>query len=301
MLKRLYTILGATGHIGLVLSQELLRRGHHVRALGRSPKKLGILKTLGAETISFENYTDEDALRHVFLKADAVFSFIPPNYAVDDNLAYQELVGKAIKTAIKKAKVHHVLNLSSIGAELSEGTGPILGLHRNEKALNTLSGVSILHLRASYFMENLLGYIESIKESGTIADAMDSNAPFPMVATQDIGRKAAEIMDQLNFKGQSIFDFTGPKEVTMNEAASILGNAIGKTDIKYVQLSYEDYEQGMIKEGFKPDFAKLIVEMTRAGNEGRLHMTQPITLEHRGKTTLEEWAKDFARIAAKGA
>lgn len=286
--------MGATGQIGHVLTQELLKRGHHVRALGRNPKKLGILKTQGAETIPFEDFTDEEALRHAFLKADAIFSFIPPNYTVEDNLAYQELVGKAIKSAIKKAKVRHVLNLSSVGAELPEGTGPILGLHKHEKVLNSLSGVSILHLRPTYFMENLLGFIESIKTSGTMASASLGDGPIPMVATRDIGKKAAEILDQLNFKGQSIFDFSGPKDVSMNEAAAILGNAIGKPDLKYVQVSYAEYEQALIAKGFKPNFAALIVEMTRTENEGRLRMTQAITLEHRGKTTLEEFAKDFA-------
>lgn len=294
MAKNTYAIMGATGHIGLVLTEELLKKGHKVRAIGRDKNKLQMLKEKGAEILA-SSMDDASALTEAFKGCDAIFSFLPPGYTVDDPVALQDKVGEAIKQALLKSKVQYILNLSSIGANLSEGTGPIKGLHRHEKRLNTLPNVNILHLRPGYFMENFLWDIPSIKNAGVLGSALNLDLPLAMVATRDIGLKAADLLSSLNFTGQTVLEFIGPREVTMKAATEVLGKAIGKPDLKYMQLPPAEAEKKMLAAGMKPNLVKLLLEMYKAFNEGKIELTQQTTPDHRGKTTLEDFSKIFAQ------
>lgn len=294
-------IVGGTGNIGHVLVLELLKRGHHVKALGRDQHKLTELKSKGAEIVAAQNGTTAEILTQAFAGADAIFSIIPPNYTSDDYGAFQDKFGEALKTAIQKNTIPYVLNLSSIGAQLPEGTGPIAGLHRHEQRLNTLNKTHILHLRPGFFMENLLQSIETIRLTGSIGTALRSDLPIGMIATRDIAWRAAEILDRLDFKGHTVFELEGPKALTMADAAKIIGTVIGKPDLKYVQYPYDEAEKGMTSFGIKPKTAALFIEMYRSFNEGRIHSTQKITAEHQGKTTFEEFAQIFLQTKEKAA
>ncbi len=293
MSKKTYAVMGATGHIGQVLTEKLLEKGHTVKALGRDEKKLSGLKAKGAQTFS-PAFDDAKALAEAFKGSDGVFVMIPPSYAAEDFAAYQDHTGEAIAKAIQDSGVKHVVSLSSIGAEQPSGTGPIAGLYRQEQRLNKLSGVHILHIRPSSFMENQYWSIPVIKTAGVNGSPAPGNFPIPTVATQDIAVKVAELLDQLQFTGREAFDFTGPQEYTLTQVTTALGKAIGKPDLAYVQFSYDDVKKGMVGSGMKPGMADLMIEMHKAGNEGKLHPTQNLTGEHRGKTTIEEFAKGFA-------
>lgn len=292
-------VMGATGQIGHVLVEELLKFGHTVRALGRDMKKLKILETKGAKVypVVFE---DARALSEAFQGTDAVFSLLPPSYGADDFGAYQDKVGEAIVAALTKTKVSRVLNLSSLGANVSKGAGPVNGLHRHETRLNQMQGLNVLHLRPGYFMENLFWSIPLIKAQGINGGAIRGDIPIGMVATQDIARKAAELLHRLEFVGNSVYEFVGPKEITLEQATACIGKAIGKPDLKYVTFSYEDARQGMFSSGMKASITGLLVEMAQAFNEGRIRPTQPLTPDHKGPTSFDGFAKGIAEAYQSG-
>ncbi len=299
MTKRSFAIMGATGQIGRVVTERLLERGHEVRALGREAKKLDALRAKGAKTSPLK-FDDGNALAETFRGTTAVFTMIPPAYDVEDYGRWQDRVGEATVAALKKAGTAHVVDLSSIGAHLAEGTGPIKGLHRQEKRLEGLPGLSVLHLRPSWFMENFLWSIPPIREHGVNGSALRGDLKLPMVSTKDIGERAADLLDRLDFRGRSVLEFAGPRPVVLIEATTVLGKAIGKPDLKYVQFPYPEAERAMIGAGMKPNFAALILEMDRALNEGKIEPTQTPGPENRGKTTIEEFAKVFARAYTTG-
>jgi len=290
MTKNTYAVLGATGHIGKILAETLLKKGNRVRAIGRDKEKLKALAEKGAETfsVSFDNPAE---LTKAFVGNDAVFCLIPPGYAVDDYGVFQDKVGEAIKQALTRSNIRYVLNLSSLGANEPEGTGPIKGLYRHEKRLNSIPNLNVVHLRPGFFMENLLMSLPLIKSSEKIGFPLRSDLSIPMIATKDIGMKAAEILQALNFSGQSVFDMAGPREWTMEEATSAIGKAIGHHQLKYAQLSFQDAEKGMLSLGLKPKMVKLMLEMYQAFNEEKIMQRERYTPEHRGKTTIEEFAK----------
>lgn len=295
MPNKSYAILGATGHIGSALVQNLLKRGHNVKAIGRDEIKCGDLESCGAEVIVIKDFSNASELAEAFKGVDAVFSFIPPAYTAGDIASYQDKIGEAIKSAIQKNKIHYIVNLSSIGAQLPEKTGIIKDLYRHEQRLNSLSDVHILHLRPGYFMENLLFMIPMIQQSGSLSSPVRGDLPIPMIATKDIANKAAEFLDKLDFKGHTIFELFGPKAITLVEAAKVLGKSINKPDLHYVQLAYQDAEKAMQAMGMKKSATGLMIEMYRGMNEGLIHPTQKMAMDHLGKTTIEEFARTFAQ------
>jgi uncharacterized protein YbjT (DUF2867 family) len=290
MTKRNFAIMGATGHVGSMLAEELLKEGHHVRAIGRDKKKLQSLKEKGAEIIQ-GNFEDHQTLLKAFQNCDGVFTMLPPAYNVEDFEAYQDRIIESICQAVEKSGVEHVVNLSSIGAQLASGTGPIKGLHRLEEALNQIPGVNVVHLRPGYFMENFFWSIPLIKMRGVSGSALKGDIALPMIAARDIGQKAAELLDQLQFQGKTVFELSGPKMLTMEEATTILGKAIGKPDLKYRQFPLSDAEKGMVSIGLKLNAARMLLEMQQAMNENKILPTQSLTGEHLCKTTMETFAK----------
>lgn len=294
--KRVIAVTGATGQIGRVLTEELLARGHAVRAIGRDAEKLARLEKEGAETVSAD-FTDGRALARAFAGVDAVFSLVPPSYGAEDFGAYQDRAGTAIAGAIRVSGVKHVLSLSSIGAHLAEGNGPIRGLHRHERRLDELEGASVLHLRPGYFMQNFLWSIPLLQAKEILSGSIRPDVPLPLISTNDIGRKAAELLDRLDFPRRAVLEIAGPSSVTLSEAARIVGEALGRA-VSYVPVSYEEETQALLNAGMKPSISTLLVEMSRGYNEGRIAPTQELTRDHRTPTSFSIFAKELARLVA---
>jgi len=177
-------------------------------------------------------------------------------------------VSESIVRALEIAGVKNVVNLSSVGAELATGTGPIKGLHLFEERLNGIRKLNVLHLRAAYFMENTLGNIGLINSQGITGGAIRGDLAMPMIATRDIAAVAAERLIKRDFSGASIRYLLGQRHLTMIESAKIIGAKIGKDALSYVQFPYADAEKAMIAMGLSPDMSRNYVEMSRAFNEG---------------------------------
>lgn len=288
-------VTAATGHIGKVLVEELLRRKEKVRALGRDPKKLEPLAKAGAETLSLD-LTDPAAVKKSFQGAEAVFTLVPPNYAAPNLLDYYGKIGQVYVDALKDTGVKWVVNLSSIGAHLPEKTGPIKALHQLEQKLNTLSDVNILHLRPPYFMENLFVNLGLIKGKGINGSPLKADLVIPMIATQDIARFAAERLAKRDFKGHTVLELHGQRELSMTEATRALGKAIGKPDLPYIQFPYDEALKAMTTMGLSQSVAESLIEMNQAFNEGVVKPTQPRSAVSTTPTSIEVFAQTFAAV-----
>jgi uncharacterized protein YbjT (DUF2867 family) len=184
------TVMGATGHVGGRIAELLLESGETVQALGRSAEKLAALARRGANTLTGDA-GDAGFLTKAFRDADAAFTLLPPDVRATDYRHKQDAQGEAIVTAIRESGLRHVVFLSSVGADLAEGTGPIAGLHAQEERLQRLSGVNVLILRAGYFFENFFDSVGLIKQQGINGGPIAPDLPFPMIATGDIADVAA--------------------------------------------------------------------------------------------------------------
>lgn len=296
----MYAITGATGNIGSKVADILLARGEKVRLVSRDAARLQHYMEKGAEA-AVGDLTDVRFLTDTFKGVKAVFSMIPPNYGARDFRSYQNLVGTSIATAVVNAGVTHVVNLSSQGADLPRGTGPIAGLHDQEERLNGLRDLNVLHLRCTYFMENLLLNVPLIHEHGFAGSAVRGDLKFAMIATRDIAGRAAGHLLVLDFSGKSHRDLLGQRDLTLQEAFTVIGRRIGISSLKYVQFSYEDAARAMVDLGISPNLSSLYIEMSKALNAGLFAVNRPRTAENSTPTTIEEFAEIFAEAYAAGA
>ncbi len=293
----MYAITGATGNTGKRIAEALLAKGERVRVIGRSAERLKPLAEHGAEPFvaSLDNV---DAMTRALRGASAAYLLIPPAYAEPDFRGYQNRVGQALAEAVTAARVSHVVNLSSVGAHLAERVGPIKGLHDQEQRLNRLAGVHVLHLRPVSFMENTLFNVGLIKQAGINGTPLRADLAIPMIATQDIAAIATRRLLALDFSGKTTQELLGHREMSMVEATRIMGMAIGKPDLPYIQFPYEEAEKAMIGTGMSPNMACTFIEMYRAFNDAVLRPTEPRSAANTTPTSFEAFAKTFAAAYA---
>jgi len=294
------TVTGATGNIGKDLVERLLEGGRRVRAVARHADRLAPLVKRGAEAFAGD-VANTSFLAEAFQGAEVVFAMVPPDYAADDMRAYQWRIAASLTQAMKRARVPRVVALSSIGAGLPSETGPIAGLHEFEERLAEVPGLSSVVLRPAFFMENHLASIPLIRAKGINAGAVQADLPLQMIATRDIASTAAELLAAPTFEGREVRDLLGPRDHSMMEATSILGAAIGKPSLPYIELSSEDAHQALLGAGFSESAADSMVEMYRAFNEGRVQETVRRSASNSTPTTLEKFAREvFAPAYRKG-
>lgn len=286
----MFVLMGSNGNITSKAAKLLLSQGEKVRVIGRNASALAALKQAGAE-IAVGDAGNVDFLAGAFHGATAVYVMIPPSYGSPDMRKYQTQLGETIAQAIVKSGVKRIVHLSSIGAHLPAGTGPIAGLHEQEQRLNRIAGLDLLHLRPAYFMENHLHAVGLIAAFGVYPSMDKSDVPGAVIATQDIAAVVARELVHPSKRG--ILHLRAPKLYTFQEAASILGAAIGKPDLKHVQADPAQAKAGMTQHGFSQNAADQFEEMAIAMSDGRIASSFETGPTEMGATTLEQFAPVF--------
>jgi uncharacterized protein YbjT (DUF2867 family) len=221
---------------------------------------------------------------------------LPPITSRED----QERESDAIAKAAKDSGLRYAVHLSSYGAHVPKGTGPVEGLHSSEQKLNAIGGLNVLHLRAAYFMENNLASIAMIREKGIVGHALLPNLKLPMIATRDVGDYAASRLLALDFSGKHARELLGERELSMTEATAAIGRGIGIPDLRYEQFSYDQFEQGLKQAGFSPKKAAVYAEMFKAINVGLLAAVEPRSPENSTATSFENFVLDVFAPAYHG-
>jgi uncharacterized protein YbjT (DUF2867 family) len=237
--------------------------------------------------------TDAGALTKAFHGADSAYVMIPPNITSKDPLGYSNRVSDAIAAAVKQAGTKNVVALSSIGAELPSGTGPVVGLHNLEQKLNQIPSANVLYLRAGYFMENTLPQANAIRQMGSAVGPLRSDLKVPMIASRDIGAAAADVLLHPTIHGKQTRELHGQRDLSYNEVASVLGNAVGNSGLKYVQVPDDQFRGALVQMGMSEQVANLLVEMTQALNAGKMHALEPRTPQNTTPTSYETFAAEI--------
>ena len=279
-------IVGASGNTGSVVAETLLGRGEKVRVISRKAEHVARFTKKGAEAFTADA-TDAAALSKAFAGANAAYVMIPPKIDAPDVRDYQERVTDNLAGAIRKAGIQHVVALSSVGADKTEKTGPVVGLHKLEGKLSVINDLHAIYLRAGYFMENLLPQTNVIRSFGFVGGPFRPDLALPMIATHDIGAAAGELLAERNFKGKEVRELLGPREVTYPEAASVIGKAIGRPDLKYNQLPNQQLKQAFMQMGMSESAAGLILEMAESMNSGHMAPLETRSGRNTTKTSIE--------------
>ncbi len=256
----MFVLLGSNGQITSQLARLLLAQGHPIRVVGRNAGALAPLAAAGAE-IAVGDAADARFLAQAFAGATAAYTMIPPCYAEPDMRDAQDRIGEAIAQALQQARVPRVVSLSSIGAELTAGTGPIAGLHAQERRLDALAGIDLLHLRPGSFMENLLPLAGVVAAAGVLPGMEAPDAAIPMVATRDVAAVAARELVSPTHRGVLVLHAAGP--ISMRAAAALLGQAIGRDALAYFQSPAAQVKEQLLEAGFSEDAADQMEALAR--------------------------------------
>jgi len=291
----MYVILGASGNTGSIIADSLLARGKKVRVVGRDAGRLQRFVRQGAVAFTGD-VSDAVVLAKAFRGARAAYLMLPPITSRRD----QERESDAIAEAVKQSGLPYAVHLSSYGAHVPEGTGPVTGLHSSEQKLNAIAGLNVLHLRAAYFMENNLAAISMIQEMGIFGHALLPGLKMPMIATPDVGNYAAQRLLDLNFSGKQTRELLGERDLSMAEATAIIARGIGKPHLRYEQFTYDQVRLALTQTGFSPKKAAVYIEMFEAINAGLLAAQEPRSPENTTTTSFEEFVRDVFAPAYHG-
>jgi uncharacterized protein YbjT (DUF2867 family) len=280
-------LMGAAGNVGSKVADLLLGRGEEIRVLehGRS---LQALEERGAEVVKGDARSVE-TLRELFAGAGAAFVLLPDDLADPQFVATRSAISRALATALAERSVGHVVALSAVGADREDMTGPPAGLREYERRLSALEDVDVLVLRPASYMDYLLMNIPLIQARHINGSAIDGDRRFPMVATLDVAREAAERLARRDFSGHGVKLLLGPEDVSMREATAALGARLGLPELPYVEFPPDDMRAALVGAGMSDEAASLVVDMQLGLNAGRPFDTVRRTASSTTPTRLEEF------------
>jgi len=294
-------VTGSLGYVSTPLTEELIKKGHSVTVISSKAEKQAAIEALGAKA-AIGTMEDVDFLTDTFADADAVYcmlapggNFADPNNSASTIIARAEAVANNYVQAIQRSGVKRVVYLSSIGADMKKDSGLIIIHHNAENILNKLpSDVNISFMRPSGFYKNLFAFVHSIKSQGIIAARYGGDDRNIFVSAIDI---ADAIIDELESRvlGRKVC-YVASEELTCDEAAGILGAAIGKPDLKWLSISDEQQFNGYKAFGMNDSLAHQFVEMNASIHNGKFYEDYNRNKPTLGKVKLKDFAKEFAAV-----
>ncbi len=284
-----------TGQIGSKLANILLDRKSDVTLIARHPEKVKHLTSRGAKVIAGE-HNDPALVEQAVRGADALFWLTPADMTSHDPLGMARRMAEAGASVIRRHPELHVVELSSAGAFLPSGTGPIVGHYETEEKFRA-AGKNIVSLRPNEFMENLFFSMPTIIAQGAIYTTLQGSEKAPFIATQDIAEVAAEFLLK-PIDGHHVIDIVGPQELSLDEWARIAGQAVDR-QIHVVTIPGDKLKAAMGQAGMSPEMAGLLVEMEEAYRriQGPFQGDQKRT----GKVTFAQFAREVFAPAYKKA
>jgi len=292
-------VTGSLGHIGKPLTKELVEKGHEVTVISSKAERQADIEALGAKA-AIGSIEDIPFLSRTFSGADVVYTMIPPtdfrNSDQDLVALCRQLAGNFAE-AITKAGVKRMVHLSSIGAHMEKNSGLILGHHAGEVILNELQDVDITFMRPTAFYYNLLGFLPIIKNAGIITSNYGGDDVVSWVSPIDI---AAAIAEEITAPAtHRKVRYVASEDLSCNEVASILGEAIGKPELKWTTISNEQMLESVLAFGMPKQIAAAYVEMNASMHSGELfedyYKNRPVL----GKVKLKDFTKEFAAAFAQ--
>lgn len=233
---------------------------------------------------------------------------IPLSFTETDLGEYLRRIAKNYVQALNATKVSRVVVMS----------GWVADLIKSENLENEFDGLeaSVTFMRPGSFYTNFYQSIDLIKGKGLMGKLLtlrysglwalltgktgllmgncggDDRIIF--VSPKDIAEAVAE--ELLLRPEQNTVRYVGSEELTCNEAAGIIGTAIGKPWLKWVLLTDKAMLQGLKMAKLPEKLAETLVEMQAAMHSGKplenFHHHQP----KMGKVKLAEFAKEFTRV-----
>ena len=289
-----YVITGSLGNISKPLAEQLIAAGHDVTIITSKESKRADIQSLGAKAL-VGSLEDGAFVAHAFTGSDAVYLMIPPNFGVTNWLGYQMTIADNFTKALVANGVKYAVVLSSVGAHMRKGAGPIDGLAYLETEIEKLPNVQAVFLRPSYFYTNLFQQAGMIKHAGIMGSAQPADHKLVLTHPSDIADVAYEVLSNLSFTGHTV-RYIASDESTWQHVCEVLTKAVGKEGTPYVEFTDEQSYAGMLQAGLSEEIATGYRNMGHALRSKQMEADYWNNRPTLGKVKLADFAKEFAAV-----
>lgn len=277
----MYAITGITGKVGGALARSLLAENLPVRAVLRDAAKAAEWRARGC-AIAIAEMDDAASLAAAFNDVGGVFILPPSEFDPEPGFPEARRVIDAVTGALGQARPTKVVCLSTIGADAPHEN---LLTQRTllEQALGGL-GLPVTFLRPGWFMENAQWDIPAARDEGVLRSFLQpADKPFPMIATQDVGRTAAALLRE-DFSGAHVVELEGPTRVSPNDVARAFAAALGRP-VSVEIVPRESWEAIFRAQGTRNPEPR--IRMIDGFNEGWIDFADQGRAARKGATTIE--------------
>lgn len=283
----MYAITGITGNVGGATARALINAGKRVRGVVRNKAKAADWEKAGAELV-VADLNDADSLNEAFRGCEGVLVVVPPSFDPQAGFPEARAIGAKLKSALEAARPGRVVYLSTIGAQANQSN--LLTQHTIiEQAIGSLT-LPLAIIRPAWFMENCSWDVGPAKERGVISSFLQPlDKPVPMVATADIGKLAARILQE-QWSGHRIIELEGPERVTPNDVAGTFAKVLSKP-VRAEIVPHESWETLFKSQGMKNPMPR--IRMLDGFNEGWIDFEGGAAEHFRGSITLHDIIGDL--------
>ena len=288
-----YVVFGVTGRTGAAAADALLRSRHPVRVVVRDPAQGRPWAERGAE-VAVADLTDLASMTKALSQVQGAYVVSPQQYHREDLFERVDLIADITARAAVAADVPRLVALSSVGADRESGTGWI-GMNRMFEQRLREAGASTIFLRAAYFMENWMPMVGQAVRSGTLPTFLaPPRRPLPMVATVDVGRTAAALLQEEGL-GTRVVTLSGPRDYTPDDVAAVVSATIEKP-VDVAVLPEAEWPEALAEAHFSKAALAGFCEMTRGLNGSHIDIkSDPSAVGWTGTTELEQVIVELAQ------
>lgn len=276
----MFAITGITGNVGGEVARSLLSAHLPVRAIVRDIERAKAWAERGYELVAAD-IRDAAALTQAFRGAEGVFILVPPNFDPTPDFPEARATAATLKLALESAKPGKVVYLSTIGAQATRTN--LLAQHALIEQVLRSVALPITFLRPGWFMENASWDAAPAKQKGVIASFLQPlDKPVPMVATADVGRLAAELLQE-TWNGHRVVELEGPRRVTPNDIAATFSDLLGRP-VRVEAAPRNTWEPLFRSQGMRNPLPR--IQMLDGFNEGWIDFEGGAAGTRKGKTNL---------------
>jgi uncharacterized protein YbjT (DUF2867 family) len=285
------------GNVGLVVTNQLLQAKEEAVIISRHPENVKHFVARGACLV--EGSIDDPLVLDRALKGADILYWANPGTLRPDYDEWSVRAARTAADAVKHNGVKRVVVISSWGAQHGPGAGPVGVLLAVEAAFKA-AAPDVTILRPALFMEDFVtiptawNQIDAIAATGTIFGPFHPAKKIPIVATRDVGEKAAELLRDTRWSGFRIIGVHGPEDLDLSSAAQIIGEGIGRP-VRYVEAPLDRIKQGMLDAGMPGSFVEYIMDMYTEQAAGRCDPAEPRSPETTTKTSLLEFSREVIK------
>jgi NAD(P)H dehydrogenase (quinone) len=289
----MFAITGVTGKVGGAVARSLLAQAHKVRAVVRDAEKGRTWSAQGCD-IGIASVEDAAGLTKAFQGTEGVFLMMPPDYDPESGFPQTHKAAAAIRQAIETARPGKVVFLSTVGAHVME-PNLLNNAKITEEMLRTTS-VPVALLRPAWFMENSAWDVEAARKGLILSFLQPLDHRIPMVATSDIARTAAELLDE-TWTGVRVIELEGPRRYSANDIAASFSDALERP-VRTEAVPHDQWEKLFRSQGMKNPIPR--IRMIDGFNEGWIDFESGEANSRKERTTLEAVLRSLVTSNSNG-